>query len=499
MCSYHDTGGKVKKMQGIHGQNLIVLLCVFVLFGWYIFPGAAALCDGPPKSQSLILFSGGCDRTLPGLPCTQGFMFPAQPSPGGDFPTQYSLDFGDGSPPYVGPFDGVTHTYRDPGLFTLKFMAGTQCDLWRQDTFTLNISVPENYTPAIPACSPILPVAGFTSTPTSGVAPLAVRFTSTSANSNAYSWSFGDGGTSPAQNPLHTYVTPGTYSVSLVARDSCSGAASSSGMSTPIIVSEPVATLSVTSTPPGATIFIDNVMRGVTPATFSDSVTGSHILTIRKEGYEEYTKNILVEPASPVTIVAGLSKSVSGQASPVPPATGSIAITSVPSGAVVTLDGRMRDVTPVSIADIVPGNHEIMLSLKGYDDWIGILAVGSGHTSEINAFLVVSKEPLNDAGSVAVATDPGGADIYIDGVFKGVSPVTVPGLSNGTHLILVTLKEYENISANITITGGQTQKFTPGLQKMFRLSTIDLLLAVGAFVMVVVIALVVMFRKVPGK
>jgi hypothetical protein len=270
-------------------------------------------------------------------------------------------------------------------------------------------------------------------------------------------------------------------------------------MSTPIIVSEPVATLSVTSTPPGATIFIDNVMRGVTPATFSDSVTGSHILTIRKEGYEEYTKNILVEPALPVTIVAGLSKSVSGQASQAPPATGSIAITSVPSGAVVTLDGRMRDVTPVTIADTVPGNHEIMLSLKGYDDWIGILAVGSGHTSEINAFLVVSKEPLNDTGAVAVATDPGGAEIYIDGVFKGVSPVTVPGLPNGTHLILVTLKEYENISANITITGGQTQKFAPGMQKMFRLSTIDLLLAVGAVVRVVVIALVVMFRKVPGK
>ena len=148
-------------------------------------------------------------------------MFPAQPSPGGDFPAQYYLDFGDGSLPYYGPVDGITHTYHVSGLFTLKFMAGTQCDLWRQDTYVMNISAPENFTPVIPACVPIQPASGFTGVPTSGVAPLTVQFTSTSTNANACTWISGDGGTSPAQNPRHTCITPGTYRVSLEARDTC--------------------------------------------------------------------------------------------------------------------------------------------------------------------------------------------------------------------------------------------------------------------------------------
>ena len=96
-------------MKRIPGHDLIIVCCAVVMLGWCIVPVTAALCDGPPQSQSFILFSGGCDRSPPGLPCTQGFMFPALPSVGGDFPTQYSLDFGDGSPPYYGPVDGVTH------------------------------------------------------------------------------------------------------------------------------------------------------------------------------------------------------------------------------------------------------------------------------------------------------------------------------------------------------------------------------------------------------
>ncbi|MDX9856686.1 MAG: PKD domain-containing protein [candidate division Zixibacteria bacterium] len=62
------------------------------------------------------------------------------------------------------------------------------------------------------------PVANFSGTPTSGVAPLAVQFTDLSSNNpTSWSWTFGDGGTSSAQNPSYTYTTPGTYSVSLTA------------------------------------------------------------------------------------------------------------------------------------------------------------------------------------------------------------------------------------------------------------------------------------------
>ncbi len=60
------------------------------------------------------------------------------------------------------------------------------------------------------------PVAAFTGAPTSGVAPLSVSFTDQSSNNpTSWSWNFGDGGTSTAQNPSHNYTNSGDYSVTL--------------------------------------------------------------------------------------------------------------------------------------------------------------------------------------------------------------------------------------------------------------------------------------------
>lgn len=57
---------------------------------------------------------------------------------------------------------------------------------------------------------------GFSAAPESGPMPLTVAFTDLSAGSpSAWSWDFGDGMTSPVRNPVHTYTSPGTYSVTL--------------------------------------------------------------------------------------------------------------------------------------------------------------------------------------------------------------------------------------------------------------------------------------------
>ena len=53
-----------------------------------------------------------------------------------------------------------------------------------------------------------------------GCTPFSVSFTNQSQNSTDYIWSFGDGTSSNSINATHTYTTPGTYSVSLVAIDS---------------------------------------------------------------------------------------------------------------------------------------------------------------------------------------------------------------------------------------------------------------------------------------
>ncbi len=60
------------------------------------------------------------------------------------------------------------------------------------------------------------PVASFTVTARSGVAPLTVTFTDTSTQvPTSWNWSFGDGLYSNTQNPEHTYSQGGVYTVSL--------------------------------------------------------------------------------------------------------------------------------------------------------------------------------------------------------------------------------------------------------------------------------------------
>ena len=74
------------------------------------------------------------------------------------------------------------------------------------------------------------PVASFTDS----VSGLTVNFTNTSTDSggtiNAYSWTFGDGGTSTSASPSHTYTAAGTYTVTLKVTDS-TGATNSTSKS----------------------------------------------------------------------------------------------------------------------------------------------------------------------------------------------------------------------------------------------------------------------------
>jgi PKD repeat protein len=47
------------------------------------------------------------------------------------------------------------------------------------------------------------------------------QFENTSKNATGFSWNFGDGGTSQEENPVHTYLISGTYTVTLTAVNGC--------------------------------------------------------------------------------------------------------------------------------------------------------------------------------------------------------------------------------------------------------------------------------------
>ncbi|MDH4208457.1 MAG: PKD domain-containing protein, partial [Anaerolineae bacterium] len=71
-----------------------------------------------------------------------------------------------------------------------------------------------------PHCVP--PVSDFTGSPTSGGVPLTTSFVDSSTGEpTSWAWDFGDGGTSTAQSPSHTYQSEGSYTVSLMVANSC--------------------------------------------------------------------------------------------------------------------------------------------------------------------------------------------------------------------------------------------------------------------------------------
>jgi PKD repeat protein len=71
------------------------------------------------------------------------------------------------------------------------------------------------------------PKASFTAVPTMGRAPLTVKFTDTSVNAASLKWNFGDGATSTAANPSHTYTTRGFYTAKLTATNGGSSSTAS--------------------------------------------------------------------------------------------------------------------------------------------------------------------------------------------------------------------------------------------------------------------------------
>jgi len=79
-----------------------------------------------------------------------------------------------------------------------------------------------NYTTPVDVGANVLRIrfvgdAAFTASITSGPAPLTVQFTDTSTvpNPTSWLWEFGDGTTSSAQNPSHTFTDDGVYTVRL--------------------------------------------------------------------------------------------------------------------------------------------------------------------------------------------------------------------------------------------------------------------------------------------
>lgn len=135
------------------------------------------------------------------------------------------------------------------------------------DVIVTNPNGPSGTLPKAFTIVALPPVAAFSGTPLSGKAPLTVVFTDASTNfPDTWNWSFGDGAFSTLQNPTHTYLAQGNYSVSLtVSNDAGSNTLTKTGYVNVSQMNPPVANFTATPRMGGAPLTV----------SFTDTSTNS--------------------------------------------------------------------------------------------------------------------------------------------------------------------------------------------------------------------------------
>ncbi len=135
----------------------------------------------------------------------------------------------------------------------------------------------------------------------------------------------------------------------------------------------------VESTPPGARVEVDGTERGATPLTLT-LAAGEHHLKLSLEGYRPVAETVAVEGGGRVARTYTLEVAPSR-----------LSIVSEPAGAAVTVDGEAVGETPVDLADVAPGTHQIRLTRKGYYPYESAIDLAAGQELSLHPLLKVDR------------------------------------------------------------------------------------------------------------
>ena len=125
--------------------------------------------------------------------------------------------------------------------------------------------------------------------------------------------------------------------------------------------------IDITSNLPGALVYLDGIYKGATQAGTTFNVIavspGSHTILLHVPGYTDFTQTVQVNAGQ----ISNINPAFTAQQNPVPssPATGSIIVTSTPTGGQVYVDNQLRGAAPVTIYTVATGTHIINLKLAG--------------------------------------------------------------------------------------------------------------------------------------
>jgi hypothetical protein len=114
-------------------------------------------------------------------------------------------------------------------------------------------------------------------------------------------------------------------------------------------------------------------------------------------------------------------------------ATGQLSITSTPAGAAVLVDGEAQGATPV-VLTLKVGAH--LIELRG-DGEPRTLPITMSAGAQMSQYVELPGGTPAKLGQLQVRTEPAGAQVSVDGVARGKSPVVVADLTPGQHQVVV--------------------------------------------------------------
>jgi len=218
-----------------------------------------------------------------------------------------------------------------------------------------------------------------------------------------------------------------------------------SGMSTDVKASTGI--LLVDSNPPDATVFIDGIEKGTTMYQTTNIGIGEHEIRLEKNLYYPYIEITIIQADMIGEVRADLKANF-----------GELSVNSVPTDAVIMIDGQVKGKTPYSIDQIKSGSYNIQVSKDLY------------HTHEENFIITDGSKNTRDIrltpafGKLAVITIPTGAEVRLDGQNRGSTPLELEELPSGNYHLMLVKDMYQTIHQDIVIEDGRTFKLNLKLE-----------------------------------
>lgn len=197
----------------------------------------------------------------------------------------------------------------------------------------------------------------------------------------------------------------------------------------------------------GAMISLDGMEIGRTPLRDSEIEPGQYRLQVQADRYLPYEEAIQIEGRSVI----------SEHSLELEPAWAEISFSTQPAGAEVLVDEQVVGVTPYR-AEILQGRHEVTLKLEGHKAWQTRLDVVAGESRQLDTVTLERAD-----GLVFIRSQPSGANVTINGEYRGLTPVEVALAPGRQHQVTLFHNGFDSATRQVETTSGAEQDISIAL------------------------------------